>query len=188
MLPVTLDLTNMNIAVIGNGPATLRRLNILDEAGAGKKVAVFGYAVIEDLRKAAAGRLICHWPSADELKKCHIAFFVDCPEKRALPLAEKLRKAGKLVNVEDVVEGCNFHNASIIRRGDLLISVGTGGKCPALTARIRQLFEKIFPEEWADRLNQLGRARLQWKEEGASMQECFEKANKYIDDRKWWVN
>ena len=56
---------------------------------------------------------------------------------------------GQLVNIMDVMHQCNFHNASVVRRGQLTISVGTGGASPALAVTLRKRFEKEFGEEYA---------------------------------------
>ncbi len=57
---------------------------------------------------------------------------------------------GQLVNVMDVIPQCNFHNASLVRQGQLTISIGTGGAAPALSATLRKRFEKGFGPEYAE--------------------------------------
>ena len=42
-----------------------------------------------------------------------------------------------LVNVEDRPALCDFHSVAEVRRGDLLLTVSTGGASPGLAARIR---------------------------------------------------
>ncbi|MEM7130177.1 MAG: bifunctional precorrin-2 dehydrogenase/sirohydrochlorin ferrochelatase [Chloroflexota bacterium] len=57
---------------------------------------------------------------------------------------------GQLVNVMDVMHQCNFHAASLVRRGQLTISIGTGGAAPALAATLRKRFEEDFGQEYAE--------------------------------------
>ena len=45
-------------------------------------------------------------------------------------IAADARTAGVLVNVMDDVPNCDFAAPAIVRRGDLLIAVGTGGRAP----------------------------------------------------------
>lgn len=54
------------------------------------------------------------------------------------------------VNVVDMPEFCSFIVPSIIRRGDLIISISTSGSCPALAKSIRKQLQQIFGEEYAD--------------------------------------
>lgn len=63
------------------------------------------------------------------------------------------------LNVVDRPEQCNFFVPSSIRRGDLLLTVGTGGQLPALSKRLRRQLQEEFPEEWSEALELLGEAR-----------------------------
>lgn len=54
------------------------------------------------------------------------------------------------VNVVDAPELCTFIVPSIVRRGDLVLSVSTSGACPALAKKIRQQLEKEFGQEFED--------------------------------------
>lgn len=60
---------------------------------------------------------------------------------------------GQLVNVMDVVPQCNFHATSVVRQGQLTISIGTGGAAPALAVSLRKRFEKGFGPEYAEFLD-----------------------------------
>ena len=55
----------------------------------------------------------------------------------------------QLVNVMDVLDKCNFHGVSFVRRGLLTIAIGTGGAAPALAVTIRKRFEQEFGPEYA---------------------------------------
>ena len=62
-------------------------------------------------------------------------------------VAEEASKTGALVNVVDAPELGNFSVPSQIARGDLLITISTGGKSPALARRLgEELAERYGPE------------------------------------------
>ena len=46
-----------------------------------------------------------------------------------------------------------------MKRGDLLISISTGGKSPSLSAKIRKELEESYGEEYEEYVNILGQAR-----------------------------
>ena len=50
----------------------------------------------------------------------------------------------KLVNVVDVIPECTFAAASVVRHGDLMLSISTSGKSPAMSRRIREYLEAKF--------------------------------------------
>lgn len=51
------------------------------------------------------------------------------------------------VNVVDVPELCSFYFPALITRGDLTVSISTGGCLPAGAAFLRWRIEEILPEE-----------------------------------------
>ena len=73
-------------------------------------------------------------------------------------IAADARAAGVLVNVMDDVN-CDFAAPAIVRRGDLVIAVGTGGRAPALASRVRAELGERFGPEWTELLEVVGRVR-----------------------------
>jgi siroheme synthase-like protein len=59
----------------------------------------------------------------------------------------------QLVNVMDAPAQCNFHGASVVRRGQLTIAIGTGGAAPALAVTLRKRFEQEFGPEYGEFLD-----------------------------------
>jgi precorrin-2 dehydrogenase / sirohydrochlorin ferrochelatase len=61
--------------------------------------------------------------------------------------AERL---GVLINCIDDPPHCRFTFASIVRRGELLIAISTGGACPALAVRLREQLEREMGPEYEE--------------------------------------
>lgn len=62
-------------------------------------------------------------------------------------VAEEARRCGVLVNVADEGGAGNFHTVASVRRGDLLLTVSTGGASPTLAAALcRELAAQYGPE------------------------------------------
>lgn len=59
-------------------------------------------------------------------------------------IGETCRKMGVLVNVVDAPKECNFIAPAVVRQGDFVVSISTGGATPALAARIRAQLETQF--------------------------------------------
>jgi siroheme synthase-like protein len=51
------------------------------------------------------------------------------------------------INVVDDTPHCNFIAPSILRRGDLIITVSTSGRAPALAVRLREKIETLVGDE-----------------------------------------
>ncbi len=70
---------------------------------------------------------------------------------------------GKIINVADTPNLCDFYMGSIVTRGDLKIAISTNGKSPTFSKRFRQLLEDVFPSETNDLLEHLKIFRDQLK-------------------------
>jgi siroheme synthase-like protein len=74
-------------------------------------------------------------------------------------IAADARAAGVLVNVMDDVPNCDFAAPAIVRRGDLVIAVGTGGRAPALASRVRAQLGERFGPDWTELVDLVGQVR-----------------------------
>jgi siroheme synthase-like protein len=74
-------------------------------------------------------------------------------------IAADARAAGVLVNVMDDVPNCDFAAPAIVRRGDLVVAIGTGGRAPALASRLRAELGERFGPEWTELVDVVGRVR-----------------------------
>ncbi len=63
------------------------------------------------------------------------------------------------VNVVDEKELCSFYFPAIVRRGDVVVAVSTGGESPALAARLRKELEACVPERCGRAAETLGAIR-----------------------------
>ena len=167
MFPIMLDLSSLPVILAGNGPQAARRLALLDEARAAS-VTVCAPAPVEALAAAAGRRLVRRWPTPAEVASAKLLLVADGIEASALSdLVAVARAAGTLVNVEDRPELSDFHSPAMVRRGDLLVTVSTGGRSPALARRLGRFLGEVFGPEWQARLADLAALRSQWREGGA---------------------
>jgi len=86
-------------------------------------------------------------------------------------IAGDARSLGIMVNIVDDPEHCDFILPSVMNRGDLSISISTGGKSPALAKKLRLEMEKRYGPEYAVLLNILGALREKIVAAGASSDE-----------------
>lgn len=184
MMPVTLDGARLRAAVVGEGRAALGRLRLLashDVAVA----AVFAPTPEPELAAEAGRRLVRRWPSEDDIAGLDVVFGAGLAPDRAAWLARIARGAKTLVNVEDDKPHCDFHVPATLRRGELLITVSTGGVSPRLARRIADYIGGLFGPEWAGRLAELGAARERWREEGLNGAALSRSTDAFITEREW---
>jgi siroheme synthase-like protein len=152
--PINLVLDNRMVVLIGAGREITRKLAGLLEVGARVKV-IAPEATPIILNHAEQGR-IEYFARPYQRGDLQGAFLVLACTRNEVVHDEVWAEAnenGQLVNVMDVIPQCNYHNTSVIRQGQLTISIGTGGAAPALAATLRKRFEKGFGEEYAEFLD-----------------------------------
>jgi len=69
------------------------------------------------------------------------------------------RKRGVLANIVDDPERCDFILPALCRQGDLVITVATGGKSPALAKKLRKELEEHYGPEYDTLLKIMGELR-----------------------------
>ncbi len=69
------------------------------------------------------------------------------------------RAAGKLINVADTPDLCDFYLGGVVTKGDIKIAISTNGKSPTLAKRLRQLLEINLPDELSVLADHLNKAR-----------------------------
>jgi precorrin-2 dehydrogenase/sirohydrochlorin ferrochelatase len=184
MIPVIVDPKQVAIALVGRCCATERRLRLLLEGGA-ERLSVFSDRPSPGLAARARGRLLRRPPEMADLIPVALVWIVGLPLAEAAPLARTARAAGCLVNVEDVTALCDFHNPAQVRRGDLLLTVSTGGRSPGMAARIRGELARAFGPEWAERLTAIAARRSAWRRRGRPLDELARLTNATIDANGW---
>jgi len=184
MLPLALDLALLPVAVVGRGVAARRRLALLDEAGA-HQVAVFSDAPDAELTRAAGDRLRHRLPGHDDLADRALLLVCDLPQPLAARLAADGHALKLLVNVEDDIALCDFHMPAIVRRGDLVLAISTGGKSPGLARALKRWLERLFDARWAERLQRLARRREHWRASGRCARAVSLLTRRLIDRQGW---
>jgi siroheme synthase-like protein len=161
------------LLVVGAGRIAARKIEPLLDLGA--QDTVEAPAAGDDVKAwAAAGRLpLVERPFAPaDLDGAWLAFTAaDDPAVNAAVFA-----AGEerriWVNSADDPANCSFTLMSVIRRGDLVLSVGTGGRSPVLATQVRRTLEQEYGPEYEVLLNVLSEAREALRSSGRSSEDA----------------
>lgn len=149
--PIALRVEGRLILVVGGGNIARRKVEALLECGA--RVRVVALEVEPVLAALAADRRIdLHLrPYAPgDLEGAYLAIAATDSPAVNTAVSVDARARGILVNSVDKAEECDFIATASVRRGDLLISIFTGGSSPALSRRIRERIEEMIGPEYAE--------------------------------------
>ena len=158
--PFFVDLRNKKVVVVGGGGVAERKVQGLLSADA--QVKLVSPEVTEALGKMASDGLIDHAARAFVAEDLDRAWLViaatDDTEVQELVYNEALSQR-IFCNVVDLPEFCSFIVPSIVRRGDLCLSISTGGRSPALAQRLRKELEQSLGSFYGDYVSLLGELR-----------------------------
>jgi siroheme synthase-like protein len=155
--PVNLNLKDKLCLVVGGGKVAERKIKTLLQFGALVKVVALK-AVAEIKALSRAGKLVLKEGafSPSDLEGIFIVIAATNDSKTNQEIASEAKRKHILVNVVDNPQLSDFIFPSVLQRGDLLISICSGGKAPALSKRLRLELEKVLPQDFAELLDKAG--------------------------------
>lgn len=171
--PIILNVQGRSALVIGGDTVAAEKAINLSTAGA--QVTVLNPHFCDELHALAREGKVTLRAKSYEQGDLEDAFVVVAATTYEPELSEAIwqeaEERGQLINIVDVPARCNFILPSILRRGQLSISVSTGGASPALAKRIRQQLEGLFPPAYAAYLQLAGIIRTYAKNHGLSYED-----------------
>lgn len=163
--PINIDVKGRLCVVIGGGETALRKIQGLLEAGA--VIYLIATEVCDTLQRLIDEHKV-FWAQTEYKHGCipqGVLCVVATDDWRINKWAAK--EADRKDMLVNVVTGSSmgekyrwgFDNPSTIRRGDLMLTISTGGRAPALSKLIRQKLETIFNEDFGRKVEVLGSMR-----------------------------
>jgi siroheme synthase-like protein len=93
-------------------------------------------------------------------------------------IAREARARHVLVNLLDDIPNCDWATPSVVRRGELIMAISTGGASPALAKKLRMLLTDEFGEEWSEVVSVLRQVRADTM---SSLPSFSERARRWSD-------
>ena len=154
--PIFLDLKGRRAVIIGAGPVALRKACSLLEADA--RLVVVAENIDNMLRLQNLGKnieLIKSRYSKNYLAEATIVIAATSDNRLNQKIYKDCQELEILCNVVDNPDLCDFFVPAVVRRGDLQVTIGTEGRCPAYAGHLRKKLEKIFTEDHGRFLTEL---------------------------------
>lgn len=140
--PAFLNLADRACLVVGGGEVALRKAEALIEAGA--RVTVVSPRLGSRLKALAQAGRVAVMPRRyrrGDLRGMSLAIVATNHPAVNRQVAADAEKKAIPVNVVDDVALCSFILPSVVRRGDLVLAISTGGRSPAVASKLRRDLE-----------------------------------------------
>ncbi|MEW6381090.1 MAG: bifunctional precorrin-2 dehydrogenase/sirohydrochlorin ferrochelatase [bacterium] len=183
--PVCLDLHGKHCLVIGGGTVAERKvLTLLEYEAAVSVISPRATSLI--VQMSHEGRLIY---TAREFEQGDVrGYFLIIAatnnDQINRIISREAQDENILVNVVDAPDDSTFILPALVRRGDLTISISTGGKSPALARKMREDMEARYGPEYEVLVDILGNLRkniLQREPDISKRKEIFQRLAEYTD-------
>jgi siroheme synthase-like protein len=147
--PIYLEMTGRRCLVVGGGEVAERKIASLLESRA--EVTVISPDASETITRWSKKQsiyFIARRYQAGDLAGAELAFVATDDGAVSAAVYQEGRERGVWVNAADDPAHCDFILPSVLRRGDLTVSVSTSGTSPALARTIREELELYFTGEY----------------------------------------
>jgi siroheme synthase-like protein len=168
--PIYLNMHGRRCLVIGGGVVAERKIAGLLEVGA--KPTVVSPAITDTIARWSKDHtveLIARRYQTGDLSDYEIAFVATDDGAVNAQVFSDGRRLGVWVNSADDPAHCDFILPSVLRRGELTVSVSSGGTSPALSRTIREELELYFTEEYELLVKLAADARAELQARGLSV-------------------
>jgi precorrin-2 dehydrogenase/sirohydrochlorin ferrochelatase len=166
--PINLNLEGRSCLVVGAGRIGLRKTEQLLATGA--RVTVVAPEVVGDF---AALPVTIHQRAFELTDLDGQRLVITATGNRELDqlIYDMCEERGIWINSADDPERCAFTLPAVVRRGDLMVTVSTGGNSPALSSWMRQKLEALVGPEFEEVVNELAQARVLIHADGRSTED-----------------
>ena len=179
--PINIDIQGKKCVVIGGGNVAYRKILSLINTGA--RVEIISPVATGEIKKLVNHSSISWIKKKYEqgdLEGATLAFVAVDSSHISSEVTSEAKELSIPVNVADDPSLCSFTLPSIVERGDLMITVSTGGKCPSLARHVRLGIEDIIDDAYGVMLTILAEVRKQLLKAKIDHDKCRDLLNKLI--------
>ncbi len=159
LFPVFLKLEQLSLLIVGGGYVGLEKLTAVLHNSPATKINLVAITISEEIRA-----LTDEYPNLQLTQRAyHIddllgvdLVIIGVNDRNVSELIRiDAKSKGKLVNVADKPDLCDFYLGSIVKKGNLKIAISTNGKSPTIAKRLKEVFSEALPEQVDDLLNNM---------------------------------
>ncbi|MFZ1790205.1 MAG: bifunctional precorrin-2 dehydrogenase/sirohydrochlorin ferrochelatase [Saprospiraceae bacterium] len=185
LYPVFFRLDKLKILVVGAGEVGEEKMHFILKSSPNANITIVatwvGDGVAEILKAYADSNVVVNIKAVEESDVVGHDLIVaaTCFHDVNMEVYQWAKKHGKIINVADTPDLCDFYMGSIVTKGDLKIAISTNGKSPTFSKRFRQYLESVLDDDTADLIENLKKVRdkmdLDFKQKVSELNKITEK-------------
>jgi len=151
LFPVFLKLEQLRLLVVGGGAVSLEKLHAIVHNSPATRVKLVAISISEEVKALAEKHQTIQWEErpyqTEDLEEADLVMVAVNDKQVSQAIQQDARARGKLVNVADTPELCDFYLGSIVKKGNLKIAISTNGKSPTIAKRLKEIFSESLPDQ-----------------------------------------
>jgi precorrin-2 dehydrogenase/sirohydrochlorin ferrochelatase len=160
LYPIFLKLHKLNLLIVGAGYVGYEKLHFILKNSPDANITVVAKEVSKEVQALLSKgnykvKIIKKAFDDNDLIKNDLIIAATDIQELNIEIHTLAKRRGKLVNVADTPELCDFYLGSIVTRGDLKVAISTNGKSPTFAKRFRQVLEEVLPPDTNELLKNL---------------------------------
>lgn len=163
LFPVFLKLETLSVLVVGGGKVGHEKLSAILHNSPATFVKLVSITISEEVRNLASDysnvQLFERPYQASDLDLVDIVIVAIDDHDVSSQIRIEAKALGKLVNVADKPDLCDFYLSSIVQKGDLKLAISTNGKSPTTAKRLKEVLQEALPAELHSVINNLHQIR-----------------------------
>ncbi len=159
LFPIFLHLDKMKTLIIGGGNVAEEKLHFLLKSSPKASVHIIGISIQDCIKNKTNTHPNISWEekmyTAQDLNDHQIIIGATNDIEVNKIIHQDAKTHGKIVNIADTPELCDFYMGSIVTKGHLKIALSSNGQSPTFVKRLRQILEEVIPENINDTIEKL---------------------------------
>ena len=160
LYPVFFKLDRLKMLIVGAGEVGMQKLHFIIKSSPNANIRIIATWAAPDVQELVDKyphniQLVLKEFENDDVQGSDIIIAATNFPVVNQMVYEAAKSFGKIVNVADTPDLCDFYMGSIVTRGALKVAISTNGKSPTFAKRFRQVLEDILPTETNDLLTNL---------------------------------
>ena len=150
LFPIFLKLETLRLLIIGGGNVGLEKLTAIIENSPSTFIHLVSMTVQDKIYELAKNfsniTIEKRSYTLTDIDQADIVIAAVNDIKTSEQIRHDTRQKGKLVNIADKPELCDFYLSSVVKKGNLKIAISTNGKSPTIAKRIKEVLNETIPD------------------------------------------
>ena len=163
LFPVFLKLERLSVLIVGGGKVGYEKLQAILYNSPASKITLVSITINDQIKALAEKhsniRLFGRAFVPHDLEEADIVIIAVDEPQASTRIRNAAKQQGKLVNVADQPELCDFYLGSIVKKGNLKIAISTNGKSPTIAKRLKEVINNMIPDEMENVLENMNAIR-----------------------------